>query len=220
MKKWCHMRWMLFLLPISLCAGPFVVQDYTSVRGMKGFSDSLIDLHLKLYEGYVTQANLLYDKLNALSGSTVPEYGALKRRFEWEFNGMRLHELYFGNLGGDGVIDSKGALFAALEKQFESFARWQTDFIATGLMRGIGWSVLYLDTTSGRLMNVWIEEHDTGHPALSEPLLVMDVFEHAYMPQYGLDKRGYIDAFFRNVNWDIVEARFDGASAEIRPLPR
>lgn len=211
------MRWLTLLLPLSLCAGPYAAQDYSSLMGMKGFSKSLLELHFKLYQGYVAQSNDLSDKLPTLKGA---EYGAVKRRFEWEFNGMRLHELYFSNLGGTGTPDPKSAVVQALAKQYQTFDAWKADFIATGTMRGIGWAILYVDTVNGRLMNTWIEEHDTGHPALAQPLLVMDVFEHAYMPQYGLDKAAYIDAFFQNIDWNRVAARYDAAKLSAAPLPR
>lgn len=211
------MRWLTFFLPLTLLAGPYTPQDYSSLVGMKGFSKALLELHFKLYQGYVKQANDLSEALPNAEGAT---YGALKRRFEWEFNGMRLHELYFSNLGGTGVTDPKSAVIQAISSQYGSFEAWKRDFLATGSMRGIGWAILYLDTVNGRLMNAWIEEHDVGHPALAQPLLVMDVFEHAYMPQYGLDKAAYLDAFFQNIDWNRVAARFDGAAALLKPLPR
>jgi len=168
-------------------------------------------MHFKLYEGYVKNANDLLAKLEALGSSGQSgsyEYGALKRRFGWEFDGMRLHELYFGNLGGNGQIDPKGGLIAVLTSQFGSFDSWKRDFIATGSMRGIGWAVLYLDPVQGRLVNAWINEHDVGHLAGGTPILIMDVFEHAYMPQYGLDKAKYIEAFFKNIDWSAPESRY------------
>jgi superoxide dismutase, Fe-Mn family len=190
---------------------PYVAKDYSSLIGMPGFSDDLLKMHFKLYEGYVKNANDLMSKLQALSGSNAYEYGALKRRFGWEFDGMRLHELYFDNLGGDASINAKSGLYTALAAQFGSFDKWKKDFIATGTMRGIGWALLYLDPEADRLMNVWINEHDTGHLATGSPILIMDVFEHAYMPQYGLDRVKYIDAFFNNVDWNVVIKRYADA---------
>lgn len=164
-------------------------------------------MHLKLYEGYVKNANALILKLQEMDVGTY-EYGALKRRLGWEFDGMRLHELYFGNLGGKRGIDQKSALYRDLTLQFGSFEKWKKDFVATGMMRGIGWSVLYLDPVKGRLLNVWINEHDVGHLAGGTPILIMDVFEHAYMPQFGLDKAKYIEVFFENIRWEEVERRY------------
>lgn len=120
---------------------------------------------------------------------------------------MRLHELYFGNLGGKAGIDPAGKLAGKLVAEFGSLEAWEKDFRATGAMRGIGWVVLYLDPESGRLFNSWINEHDAAHPAGGTPLLVMDVFEHAYMTDYGIKKADYIEAFFKNIDGKAVEAR-------------
>jgi Fe-Mn family superoxide dismutase len=188
----------------------YAPQNYSHLLGMPGFSDSLLQMHFKLYQGYVKNTNDLLLKLNTMGAGQASsyEYGALKRRLGWEFDGMRLHELYFDNLGGNGNLDPASPLFAAIATQFGSFEKWKRDFIATGSMRGIGWAILYLDPVQGRLMNVWINEHDVGHLAGGTPILIMDVFEHAYMPQYGLDRAKYIDAFFQNINWKAAGSRF------------
>jgi superoxide dismutase, Fe-Mn family len=120
---------------------------------------------------------------------------------------MRLHELYFGNLGGKEALKKDSKLMKRLEEDFGSYDNWAADFKAIGAMRGIGWVVLYEDPQNGRLINVWINEHDVGHLAGGNPLLIMDVFEHAYMPDYGLKRGDYIQAFFQNINWPAVEAR-------------
>ncbi len=206
----------LFLAVFSLhslfgAMQPYQVQTYSHLLGMPGFSDSLLQMHFKLYEGYVKNANELLAKLKAMGeagNAGSYEYGALKRRLGWEFDGMRLHELYFGNLGGSGTLDPNSALFAAIAAEFGSFDQWKSDFLATGAMRGIGWAILYLDPIQKRLVNTWINEHDVGHLAGGTPILVMDVFEHAYMPQYGLDRAKYMDAFFKNIDWKTVGARF------------
>lgn len=205
----------LFLLAFSSAfAGPYVAQDYKHLMGMQGFSNALLEMHFKLYEGYVKNSNELIDKLQKLSDSgqgSSYEFGALKRRLGWEFDGMRLHELYFGNLGGSGSLDMKSSLGAALAAQFGSYEKWKKDFIATGSMRGIGWAILYYDPDQGKLINCWINEHDVGHLATGRPILIMDVFEHAYMPQYGLDRAQYISAFFNNINWSVAAKRYSDA---------
>jgi len=139
------------------------------------------------------------------------QYQALKRRFGWEFDGMRLHEYYFENLGGKKPLDRSSALYRIIVRDFGSFENWKQDFIATGMMRGIGWSILYLDPRADRLFNTWINEHDLGHLAGGNLILVMDVWEHAYMPQYGLDRAKYIDSFFKNIDWEVVSTRFHNA---------
>lgn len=192
---------------LLLATAPYSVKNYDHLIGMKGFSNQLLTMHFKLYEGYVKNTNDLTLQLQSSKLSPL-EYGALKRRLAWEFNGMRLHELYFDNLGSNGQPDPSGLLEQSLAKQWGSFDAWKEEFIKTGSMRGIGWVILYRDPETGRLINAWIEEHDTGHLAGSSPILVMDVFEHAYMPQYGLDRAAYINAFFANLNWEIAEERF------------
>ena len=187
----------------------YTAKDYSKLIGMKGFSETLLKNHFTLYQGYVTNTNRVLDTLAQLlkAGNTAtPEFAELKRRLGWEFNGMRLHEYYFENLGGGGGVPS-GKLAQKMTEEFGSVQSWEADFRATGAMRGIGWVVLYLDTAAGRLLNQWIGEHDVGHPAGGLPLLVLDVFEHAFMIDYGLKRADYIQAFFSNINWAVVEGR-------------
>jgi len=188
----------------------YEAKDYAKLLGMEGFSEALLKNHFTLYQGYVTNTNKVLDILDGMlrAGNTaVPEYAELKRRLGWEFNGMRLHEYYFENLGGKGGIDQAGKLAARLAADFGSVEAWEKDFRATGAMRGIGWAVLYQDSANGRLMNFWINEHDVAHPAGCTPILIMDVFEHAFMLDYGLKRADYIEAFFRNIDWKAAEAR-------------
>jgi len=185
-------------------------KDYNRLLGMEGFSDTLLKNHFTLYQGYVTNTNKLTDALSQLlkEGKTgTPEYAELKRRLGWEFNGMRLHEYYFENLGGKGGISKTGKLYQKLVESFGSYEAWEKDFKATGSMRGIGWAVLYQDVLSGNFINFWINEHDVGHPSGGMPILIMDVFEHAFMIDYGLKRADYIEAFFKNINWAELEKR-------------
>jgi len=189
---------------------PYVAKDFGALVGMDGFSEALLKNHFALYQGYVTNTNKLSDLIGRIlaEGKTAtPEYAELKRRFGWEWNGMRLHEFYFENLGGKGVLDPASKLGKAVAAEFGSVGKWEADFRAAGAMRGIGWVVLYQDRLGGRLFNQWINEHDMGNPAGAVPVLVMDVFEHAFMVDYGLKRADYIAAFFRNVNWKAAEAR-------------
>ena len=189
---------------------PFVASEYPRLSGMAGFSAQLIGTHLKLYQGYVANSNALSEKLAALLADgkeRTPEYAELKRRFGWEFDGMRLHELYFGNLGAAGSMKKDAPLMLKIEANFGGIEAWKKDFAATGAMRGIGWVVLYQDKPSGRLFNAWIDEHDGGHLAGALPLLVLDVFEHAYMADYQLDRGKYIEAFFAALDWEIIGKR-------------
>ena len=188
----------------------YEAKDYSHLIGMEGFSETLLRNHFTLYQGYVTNTNKLSDLLAAIlkEGKTgTPEYSELKRRFGFEFNGMRLHEYYFENLGGKKPPDKSGKFAERVAGAYGSYDAWEQDFRATGAMRGIGWVVLYQDNVNGWVFNQWINEHEVGHPAGCQPILVMDVFEHAFMIDYGLKRADYIDAFFKNINWDVVAGR-------------
>jgi Fe-Mn family superoxide dismutase len=120
---------------------------------------------------------------------------------------MRLHEYYFENLGGKKPLDKYGPLGKQMQCDFGNYEAWEKDFKATGAMRGIGWAVLYQDNTNQRLFNCWINEHDVAHPAGCVPVLIMDVFEHAFMIDYGLKRADYIESFFKNIDWTAAESR-------------
>lgn len=186
-------------------------KDYERIRGLEGFSPELLDTHIGLYHGYVENTNKAHATLRA-GGLDTYARAEVRRRLVWEFNGMRLHELYFDALrpGGQG-LDPDGPLATALAKDFGSLDAWRADFEATGSMRGIGWAALSYDAQSDRFYNHWIDEHDAGALAGATPLLLMDVFEHAFIRDFGTDRAAYMDAYFDNVDWSTVEARFDAA---------
>ncbi len=185
-------------------------KDYSKLLGMKGFSDILLKNHFTLYQGYVTNTNKILEILAQLAkeGKTAtPEFAELKRRLGWEWNGMRLHEYYFENLGGHEPLSPESLLYKKIVDNFGSYEAWEKEFKAMGTMRGIGWVALYQDIFSDQLINFWINEHDAGHPAGGNLLLIMDVFEHAFITDYGLKKADYIEAFFKNINWKAIENR-------------
>lgn len=188
----------------------YSAKDYNPLIGMKGFSETLLKNHFTLYQGYVTNINKILDTLNQFvkdGKMALPEYAELKRRAGFEFNGMRLHEYYFENLGGKGVLDKAGRLGKELGDSFGSYENWEKDFRGTATMRGIGWAILYQDNLTGALINQWINEHETGHLAGCNPLLILDVFEHAFMIDYGLKRADYIESFFQNLNWEAAGNR-------------
>jgi Fe-Mn family superoxide dismutase len=188
----------------------YTAKDYTKLIGMPGFGETLLKNHFTLYQGYVANTNKVLDTLDLMlkEGKTaVPEFAELKRRLGWEFNGMRLHELYFDNLGGKEPLNAGGKLAKKLAENFGSQDVWEKDFRAVGAMRGIGWAVLYEDSATGRLINFWVNEHDVAHPSGCNPILIMDVFEHAFMLDYGLKRADYIEAFFKNIDWSTAETR-------------
>ncbi len=208
---------------------PYEAKNFEELIGMTGFSEKLLRDHFTLYQGYVTNFNKLDEILKGLEKEGkfgTPEYAELNRRLGWEFNGMRLHELYFSNMStAPKAFVPESALGQAIMKEFGSYAMWETDFKAMGAMRGIGWVILYYDKNhnkaqtdadstqknaeqGGRLFNVWVNEHDVGHFAGATPLAVMDVFEHAYIADYGIKRKDYIEKFMANLDWGVIEGRF------------
>ena len=181
-------------------------KDFTHLLGIEGMSDTLLTNHFTLYQGYVTQTNNLITLLKTKTVGT-PEFNELHRRFGWEWNGMRLHELYFGNMVKGGVSLGEGEMKKIFEAVWGTVENWQKDFVAIGAMRGIGWAVLALDMESHMVFNTWINEHDGGHLTGAVPLLVMDVFEHAYITDYGIKRADYITSFMKALDWSVVEKR-------------
>jgi Fe-Mn family superoxide dismutase len=194
------------------------------LAGLDGISDAQIEEHLTLYAGYVKQVNALNLELAEMLGrgqasGKSPEFAELTRRLGFEYNGMILHEYYFGNLrpAADPTPRAGSGLGEALAASFGGVERWQTDFQAIGEMRGVGWVILFQDPVTDRLTNHWITLHQDGVPAGFKPLLVMDVWEHAFMRDYKATERDqYIQAFFRNIDWAVVEARLREERA-VRP---
>lgn len=184
---------------------------------LRGISDDQIDQHWKLYEGYVKNANGMIEDLGkAEPGSRA--WAELKRRLAFEVNGMVLHEYYFGNLASGSAQDRRGAFVTACTEAWGSPSAWREELAKTAAMRGIGWAILYRDPATDHLFNWWIGDHELYHPAGWHPLLVLDVWEHAYMVDHGADGReAYVKAFFDNVNWDVVEQRLKDSRAGQTP---
>jgi Fe-Mn family superoxide dismutase len=199
-------------------------QAFDHLKGLDGISDAQIDEHLKLYAGYVKQVNALSEQLAEMIGQGKasgkdPEFAEITRRLGFEYNGMILHEYYFSNLrkADSPMPPPSGALSHALGETFGTAEQWKKDFQAIGEMRGVGWVILFQDPVTERLTNHWITLHQDGVPAGFKPLLVMDVWEHAFMRDYkATEKAKYVEAFFRNIDWQMVERRLR-ESAAVRP---
>jgi superoxide dismutase, Fe-Mn family len=200
------------------------VQSFDHLKGLDGISDAQIAEHLKLYEGYVKQVNTLNEEVAELRGrgqatGKNPEFAELTRRRGFEYNGMILHEYYFENLrpAAEAQPKASSALARAFVQEYGSVEQWMTDFQAIGEMRGIGWAILFQDPVTDALSNHWITLHEEGVAAGFKPLLVMDVWEHAYMRDYkATEKKKYVEAFFRNIDWDRIERRLREEAA-VRP---
>src|SRR5215467_15588689 len=195
------------------------------LSGLKDISDRTLEMHLGLYEGYVKSTNALTEKLAEMThkkkaSAKDPAFAELTRRLGFEYNGMVLHEYYFDNLTPKASVkpESTSSFLRRAEASFGSYERWKTDFVSVGKMRGVGWAVCLQDPASGRLTNHWITLHEHGIVAGFKPILVMDVWEHAFLLDYTPAQRGqYIEAFFSNVNWRTVDRRVEG---EVSKLPR
>lgn len=176
-------------------------------------------MHFSLYEGYVKNTNLLTEMILEMTqkksaSGTDPAYAELTRRLGFEYGGMVLHEYYFENLTAKGRGDPGKELTQAMEKSFGGFDNWKDAFTAVGEMRGVGWAILYQDPVTKQLSNHWIALHQDGVPSGFKPILVMDVWEHAFLLDYKPAERGkYIEAFFSNTNWEVVSARLANPSA-------
>lgn len=190
---------------------PYTEQQF-KLDNLNGLSAEQIEVHLKLYAGYVKNVNAIMSKIEELkadSETNALTLSELKRRFGFEFNGMRLHELYFETLGGDG--QPTGKLVDALAKQWGSLEAWMNEFKAMGAMRGIGWVLLTYDPKVQMFHNVWISDHELGHLATLPIIIAMDMWEHAYMLDYvPAQKSDYVVAFMKNLNWSTLNTRFIG----------
>jgi superoxide dismutase, Fe-Mn family len=196
------------------------IKNYTprefNLSGLNGISDKTLEMHFKLYEGYVKETNNLNEKIakfledGKVDQEEMPAYSELTRRLGFEYNGMVLHEYYFENMKRGGSVDAEKntPFYSAAEESFGSYDIWKTDFVGIGKMRGVGWAICYQDPSNGRLSNHWITLHQIGNVAGFTPVLVMDVWEHAYLLDYKPAERPkYIEAFFSNIDWKAVDKR-------------
>jgi len=181
--------------------------------GLRGISDETLQLHFKLYEGYVKNTNTLTAKIDEflrdgkVDQEEMPAYSELTRRLGFEYNGMVLHEYYFDNLTANADANPQGPFRERAERSFGRFDVWKADFAAVGNMRGVGWAICYENPANGRLSNHWVTLHEHGNVAGFRPILVMDVWEHAYYLDHHTDRAKYVDAFFANVAWNVADRR-------------
>jgi Fe-Mn family superoxide dismutase len=191
---------------------PYVEKDFSHLKGLTGISDKTLEMHLGLYGGYVKNTNLLNEKVIELTEANKagqPEYAEIKRRYGWEYNGMRLHEYYFGNLkAGGSELKDTSSIGKLMAETYSSIEVWKNDFMKVGGMRGVGWAILFQDPMTKTLSNHWISSHEEGNVAGFVPILVMDVWEHAFLLDYKPSERSkYIESFFQNIDWTAVEGR-------------
>src|SRR4030095_6077843 len=169
------------------------------LSGLKGISDETLKMHFALYEGYVKNTNLLMEQISEIThkkkaSGKDPAYAELTRHLGFEYGGMVLHEYYFENLAPKGKGKPVRELQQRFEQDFGGFANWKEAFPAVGDMRGVGWAILYQDPVTGQLSNHWVALHQDGVPSGFKPILVMDVWEHAFLLDYKPAERGkYIE---------------------------
>jgi superoxide dismutase, Fe-Mn family len=199
--------------------GSYTAKQF-NLSGLNGISDRTLEMHFKLYEGYVKETNKLTEKIaeflkdGRVDQEEMPAYSELTRRLGFEYNGMVLHEYYFGNMKrqGAGDPDKNTNFLKAAEASFGSYDIWKADFVSVGKMRGVGWAICYENPANGRLSNHWITLHEVGNVSGFNPVLVMDVWEHAFLLDYKPAERPkYIEAFFSNIDWAACDERLTAA---------
>ena len=187
-----------------------------NIGPLKGISAKNIEEHLKLYAGYVKNTNLILEKIPEYEGYAKEDTFApyvideIRRRFSFEFNGMRNHEYYFKSLeNGAKILPENSRLKMAIEKQASSFDFWLSGFKTLAMTRGIGWAVLYYDKQTKQLVHAWIDEQHLGQLNGLNWILGIDMWEHAYIYDYPTsEKKKYVEAFFENLNWEVIEENF------------
>jgi len=190
----------------------YKVREFSHLKGLKGLSDSQLEQHFKLYEGYVKNTNLLREQIAEMQTkgqADSPIFAELVRRLPFEQNGMVLHEHYFDNMAPGGIeIPKGGALAKAIDESFGSADAYKKELLSMAKMRGVGWVLTLQDPSNGWLANRWVTLHQDGNIAGYRPVLVLDVWEHAWTVDYKPTERAkYLEAWFNNVNWKTAESR-------------
>jgi len=182
-----------------------------NIPELSGISRETIDGHIGLYHGYVKHVNLIRDKIAAYSNDTDSNGYAMaemQRRLGFEFGGMRNHEYYFAQFEGGACALPEGKLKEKLTFQWGSVEAWEERFRHIAMTRGVGWAMLYHDPRTDQLVQTWVDEQHLGQLADVDIILALDMWEHSYMRDYvAADKVQYVNAFFRNLNWEVVSGR-------------
>lgn len=191
-----------------------------NIGELNGIGSKNIEEHLKLYKGYVTNANNVVEKISSLSQGFFKDgadnsymIAELFRRFSFEYNGMRNHEIYFSSLsGGAKELNPESDLAKKINETCVSFEIFMMGFKNMALTRGVGWAVLWYDKKDKRLIASWVDEQHLGQLNGCEMILALDMWEHAYVYDYPTsEKKKYIEAFFANLNWQVIEENYKNA---------
>lgn len=181
---------------------------------LEGISEKQAKVHLGLYEGYVKHVNLITEQIQKLKDGSAEPYvvAELRRRLAFEFDGMRMHEYYFEQFEGEKGGSPDSGLGKAAKKKYGSGEKFIEHIKEVAGTRGIGWVVVYKDVREDTLHTVFVSDHELGQLAGLPVILALDLWEHAFMVDYvPAEKKSYVDAFLANVNWGVVEKRFDDA---------
>jgi Fe-Mn family superoxide dismutase len=201
---------MLFYITMvfgTMLSEQIIPVDFSYLKAkMPKFDSTLIDIHLKLYEGYVAQVNFIESHLDKTEDPFMLQ--SLRKQYGFEYDGMRLHELYFSQLGGNGKTSNKKRLSDRIETTFGSFENFKSKVLSFAKTRGIGWVILFGKIDGGDLKLSWVGDHEKGFLSGFVPVCVIDLWEHAYLSQFGLDKTKYIELLFEYMDWSVINSRY------------
>lgn len=182
-----------------------------NIPELDGISKETMDNHLSLYQGYVKHVNLIQEKIVAFSSdleNNAFAIGEMQRRLGFEFCGMRNHEYFFSQFEGGAKELPEGPLKEKITFQWGSFENWLEFFSQIAKVRGVGWAMLYHDPHTGQLVQTWVDEQHIGQLVDVDIILALDMWEHSYLRDYvSADKGKYVDAFFKNLNWEVIASR-------------
>ncbi len=200
----------IFLLLIAFVfasASQITPMDFSKLKEkMPKFNGELLDIHLKLYEGYVREVNFIDEKINKTSDSFMNQ--SLRKQYAFEYDGMKLHELYFSQLGGNGDVKGSETIISKITDQYAAVENFVLEVKSYAKTRGIGWVILFGNISDGDLKLTWIQDHERGFLSGWVPLAVIDLWEHAYISQFGLNKDSYVDLCFEYMDWSVINKRY------------
>jgi superoxide dismutase, Fe-Mn family len=201
-------RVFFFLGILGVClANPHKVIDFSYLKAkMPKMNSELLDIHLKLYSGYVKQVNFIDEQICKENDSFMLQ--SLRKQYGFEWDGMALHELYFSSLGGNGKLPKHNRIVQMITLEFGSFDSFKEKVTSYAKTRGIGWVILFAEVDSGDIKLSWVQDHEKGFLSGFVPVMVVDLWEHAYISQFGLDKNAYVDLIFEYTDWSTVNSRY------------
>ncbi len=192
-------------------------KEFNSINGLEGMSEKMMKEHYKLYQGYIKKAGEIEEKLKTVDRSsanaTYSDLRALKLGYSFAVDAIKSHELYFEHLGGQGGAPKDLFVEELLNKNFGSFDAWIEDMKATAIAaRGWVWSAF--DWQTNTVFNWLGDAHDAFPIWHATPFVALDVYEHAYFIDYGVARKDYVEAFFKNLDWEVINKRLTSVGAD------